>query len=142
MLKLRYLKLSSDEISKLENMLDKCLSCDKVLKYDVFGIFRLFKLSKAFVLNTVFVVFTSSRLQEVILQKKKKFITAMQVVKKYNIPYSTFSLYSNLGFFGAGTRNGNKRLYGAAMIGARMKKIIRFKKAGYPLRMIRQRIRG
>ena len=122
-------------------MLDKFLIYGKVNVLALFRAFGLFNLLKAFASNKVFLAFTLY-LKEILMATKKKMLTAMQIVKKYRIPYSTFTLYANLNFFGAGTRSGNKRLYNAAMIGARMKKIIRYKKAGYPLRMIRQSIRG
>ena len=72
----------------------------------------------------------------------RRLISSMQIVRKYKIPYSTFTLYANLGFFGATSRRGNRRLFDEARIKGRIKKIKQLKQQGYPLRLIRQKFRG
>jgi len=67
-------------------------------------------------------------------------ISAKEIEKKYNIPYSTITYYTNLGFFTAIRRRGNKRLYDQNEISARMEKITKLINEGYPLRLIRKKL--
>ena len=47
-------------------------------------------------------------------------ISAKDIAKKYNIPYSTITYYTNLGFFTVKRRRGNKRLYDPNEVSVRL----------------------
>lgn len=67
---------------------------------------------------------------------KKKYISAKQVVDKYNLSYSLLNYYTNLGLFNVKRRNGNTRLYEDGEVKNKRTKINRLVNAGYPLRII------
>ncbi|MCK9555378.1 helix-turn-helix domain-containing protein [bacterium] len=68
----------------------------------------------------------------------KKLIFSKDIVEKFNIPYSTVTHYTNMGFFAVVKKQGNKRLYDENEIGAQLEKIRELTEKGYPLRLIRE----
>ena len=64
------------------------------------------------------------------------------IVRKYNIPYSTITHYTNMGFFNVVRRKGNKRLYSEDEIRMQLPRITRLINEGYPLRLIRKMLSG
>ena len=68
---------------------------------------------------------------------QKKLACSKDIVAKYNIPYSTLTHYTNLGFFTVVARQGNRRLYDEQEIKQRLEKIRAMINQGYPLRLIR-----
>ncbi|MBL7157627.1 MAG: MerR family transcriptional regulator [Candidatus Omnitrophica bacterium] len=67
----------------------------------------------------------------------KKLVYSKEIADRYNIPYSTVTHYTNMGFFTVVKRRGNKRLYDDDEIRARLDQISRLINKGYPLRLIR-----
>ena len=67
-------------------------------------------------------------------------ISAKEIERKYGIPYSTITYYTNLGFFTVKKRRGNKRLYDQNDVSARLEKITKLINEGYPLRLIRKKL--
>ena len=65
-------------------------------------------------------------------------ITAMDVVKKYNISYQTLNHYTNFGLLNAIRKRGlgNKRFYRAGEVEANLNMIDDLKGKGYPLKII------
>ena len=70
----------------------------------------------------------------------KQWMYSKEIVKRHNIPYSTLTHYTNLGFFTVLKGKGNKRLYDRQEVNARLRKITRFIDDGYPLRLIKRRL--
>ena len=68
----------------------------------------------------------------------KHFILSRDIVAKYNIPYSTITHYTNMGFFTVVSRKGNKRLYNEDEVRVKLEKITNLVHEGYPLRLIRK----
>jgi DNA-binding transcriptional MerR regulator len=68
----------------------------------------------------------------------KNFILSRDIVKRYNLPYSTITHYTNMGFFTVVRRKGNKRLYNEDEIRMKLAKITKLVNEGYPLRLIRK----
>ncbi len=68
----------------------------------------------------------------------RKVIFSKDIVKKYNIPYSTVTHYTNLGFLNVVGRKGNKRLYDENEVSEQIAKISKLINEGYPLRLIRK----
>ena len=69
-------------------------------------------------------------------------ISAKEIAIKHNIPYSTITYYTNLGFFTVRKRRGNKRLYDQNEVSSQLEKITKLINEGYPLRLIRKKIGG
>jgi len=67
----------------------------------------------------------------------KDLIVSKDIVRKYDIPYSTVTHYTNLGFLNVVERKGNKRLYNSVEVGEQLGKIKKLINMGYPLRLIR-----
>lgn len=67
----------------------------------------------------------------------KKLVFSKDIVKKYDIPYSTVTHYTNMGFFTVVKKKGNRRLYDEAEVKMRLHKISSLINKGYPLRLIR-----
>ena len=67
-------------------------------------------------------------------------ISAKEIGIKYNIPYSTITYYTNLGFLTVKKRSGNKRLYDQNEVSVRLEKITKLINEGYPLRLIRKKV--
>ncbi len=70
----------------------------------------------------------------------KKLIHSKDIVIKYNLPYSTVTHYTNLGFFTVVGRNGNKRLYDEEEVRVKSQQIKKMITEGYPLRLIRRKL--
>ncbi|RKY30969.1 MAG: hypothetical protein DRP74_05900 [Candidatus Omnitrophota bacterium] len=69
-----------------------------------------------------------------------KFISAIDIVKKYGLSYQTVNYYTNLGLLEVLENQGNKRLYDRRDVEERLGKITDLKRRGYPLRLIRDEI--
>ncbi len=65
-------------------------------------------------------------------------ITAMDVVRKFNISYQTLNHYTNFGLLNAIRKrgSGNKRFYKALEVESNLNKIDDLKGKGYPLKII------
>ena len=65
-------------------------------------------------------------------------ITAMDVVRKFNISYQTLNHYTNFGLLNAIRKrgSGNKRFYQALEVESNLNKIDDLKGKGYPLKII------
>ncbi|MFH1460786.1 MAG: MerR family transcriptional regulator [Candidatus Omnitrophota bacterium] len=65
-------------------------------------------------------------------------ITAMEVVKKFNISYQTLNHYTNFGLLNAIRKRGlgNKRFYKTSEVKRNLDKIDDLKGKGYPLKII------
>jgi DNA-binding transcriptional MerR regulator len=70
----------------------------------------------------------------------KKYIFSKDIVEKFNIPYSTVTHYTNMGFLNVAGRKGNKRLYDEEEIRQRLPQVQALIQQGYPLRLIREKI--
>lgn len=68
----------------------------------------------------------------------RNLILSRDIVKRYNIPYSTITHYTNMGFFTVVRRKGNKRLYSESEIRLILPRITKLINEGYPLRLIRK----
>ena len=67
-----------------------------------------------------------------------RLIFSKDIVEKFAIPYSTVTLYTNMGFFVVVERKGNKRMYDENDVKAQLEKITKLINDGYPLRLIRK----
>ena len=65
-------------------------------------------------------------------------ITAMDVVRKFNISYQTLNHYTNFGLLNAIRKrgSGNKRFYKALEVESNLNRIDDLKGKGYPLKII------
>ncbi|MDD5745647.1 MAG: MerR family transcriptional regulator [Candidatus Omnitrophica bacterium] len=65
-------------------------------------------------------------------------ISAMEVVRKYNISYQTLNHYTNFGLLNAVRKrgSGNKRFYKSTEVEGNLNKIDELKGKGYPLKII------
>lgn len=72
----------------------------------------------------------------------KHLILSRDIEKRYNIPYSTITHYTNMGFFTVVSRKGNKRLYNENEIRSILPRITKLISEGYPLRLIRKMLGG
>ena len=65
-------------------------------------------------------------------------ITAMDVVRKFNISYQTLNHYTNFGLLNAVKKrgSGNKRFYLVTEVEKNLNKIDELKGKGYPLKII------
>lgn len=76
------------------------------------------------------------------MKKKKKVLSLQEIAKDFSISYQTLNYYTTIGLIHPKRRDGNKRLYIATEIKARLEKIDKLKNAGYPLRIISNIING
>jgi DNA-binding transcriptional MerR regulator len=67
-------------------------------------------------------------------------VSAQEITKRYKIGYPTINYYTDLGLLSIVKREGNKRLYNAKEVSARLGAISRLMNEGYPLRLIRKQI--
>jgi DNA-binding transcriptional MerR regulator len=72
----------------------------------------------------------------------QKLISSQDIVEKFNLPYTTVTHYTNLGFFTVVKKKGNKRLYDEDKVRMNLKKITALASEGYPLRLIRKKLIG
>ena len=70
------------------------------------------------------------------------FISAAEIVKKYNVTYQAVNHYTNLGLLEVVTRDGNARMYAKAKVKGRLAKISQLVSEGYSLRLIRKKLIG
>lgn len=70
----------------------------------------------------------------------RNLILAKDMVIKFDIPYPTINLYTNLGFLIVVKKKGNKRLYEEEETKQQLTKISQLSNAGYPLRLIRKEL--
>ena len=75
------------------------------------------------------------------METEKKLIFAKEISLRFKIPYSTVNLYTNLGFLSVVRRKGNKRLYDEEEVRLRLNKILKLSNEGYPLRLIRKKLK-
>ena len=75
------------------------------------------------------------------METEKKLIFAKEISLRFNIPYSTVNLYTNLGFFNVVKRKGNKRLYDEQEVVKQLNTILKLSNEGYPLRLIRKKLK-
>ena len=75
-------------------------------------------------------------------RENKKLISAQDIAKRFNLPYSTVNHYTNLGFISVIKRKGNQRFYEEEKVKSRLKKVFRLKDDGYPLGLIFKMING
>lgn len=71
---------------------------------------------------------------------KNDVISAVEIVRKYELSYQTVNYYTNLGLLDVVENKGNKRLYSRDDVQSRLEKIKEMKKRGYPLRLIRDEL--
>lgn len=71
---------------------------------------------------------------------KNDVISAVEIVRKYELSYQTVNYYTNLGLLDVVENKGNKRLYSRDDVQIRLEKIKKLKKRGYPLRLIRDEL--
>ena len=71
-----------------------------------------------------------------------KFISAQEIVKKFNIQYHTLNYYTAIGLLPVSGKNGNQRLYEEQLIKNRLQEISRLSQEGYPLNLIRKKLVG
>lgn len=71
---------------------------------------------------------------------KNDVISAVEIVREYELSYQTVNYYTNLGLLDVVGNKGNKRLYNRDDVETRLEKIKKMKKRGYPLRLIRDEL--
>ncbi|MCF7870920.1 MAG: helix-turn-helix domain-containing protein [Candidatus Omnitrophica bacterium] len=69
---------------------------------------------------------------------KKKYLSSMDIVRKFKVPYSTLTHYTNLGLLKVVEKEGNKRLYRADKISEKLAGIKKLSLQGYPLKLIKK----
>ncbi len=74
------------------------------------------------------------------MKRENKLIFAKEISLKFNIPYPTVNLYTNLGLFSVVKRKGNRRLYDEEAVRKRLNKILKLSDEGYPLSLIRKKL--
>lgn len=75
------------------------------------------------------------------MKNNQKLIFAKEISLRFKIPYHTVNHYTNLGFFNVVRRKGNKRLYDEKEVRVQLNKILRLSNEGYPLRLIRKKLK-
>lgn len=75
------------------------------------------------------------------MMNSQKLIFAKKIALKFNIPYATVNHYTNLGFFNVVKKQGNRRLYDEEEVGRQLNKILKLSNEGYPLRLIRKKLK-
>ena len=76
------------------------------------------------------------------LARNGQYITAKDISRKYKVAYPTINHYTNLGFLSIVKREGNKRLYSGKEVKVRLLLISKMVNEGYPLRLIRKKLKG
>ena len=72
---------------------------------------------------------------------QQNMITPKDIVRKYNIPYSTVNHYTIIGLLNIADRKKNMRLYNEAEVKERLRRISELRSKGYPLHPIRKELR-
>ncbi len=71
-----------------------------------------------------------------------KLVTAKELSITLGLSVASINYYTNLGLFKITDRRGNKRLYNKEKAVSVYKKVNNLRKKGYPLRLIKQEIKG
>jgi len=74
--------------------------------------------------------------------KDPKLISAVELVKEFNISYQTINHYTNLGLFESVSRIGLKRFYNREGVRERLGTIKELQSKGYTLRLISEIIKN
>ena len=69
-------------------------------------------------------------------------ISAQDIIKKFNIKYSTLNYYTTIGLLPLSGKNGNQRMYDEGEVRRRLEDITRLSQEGYPLNLIRKKLVG
>jgi DNA-binding transcriptional MerR regulator len=69
---------------------------------------------------------------------KKKYLSSLDVVKKFGVPYSTLTHYTNLGLLKVVKKKCNRRFYRADKISKKLAGIKKLSLQGYPLKLIKK----
>ena len=70
----------------------------------------------------------------------KNLISIKEIVRKYNIPYSTVNHYTIIGLLTVADRKKNIRLYDEAELKVRLRRIAELRGKGYPLHLIQREL--
>ena len=70
----------------------------------------------------------------------KNIISTKEIVKKYNIPYSTVNYYTIIGLLTIVDRKKNTRLYNELEVKEKLAKITQLRSKGYPLHLIQSEL--
>ena len=70
----------------------------------------------------------------------KNLISIKEIVKKYDIPYSTVNHYTIIGLLTVVDRRKNIRLYDEVEVKVRLAKIAELRGKGYPLHLIQKEL--
>lgn len=70
----------------------------------------------------------------------KNLITINEIVKKYNLPYSTVNHYTIVGLLTVVSKRRNMRLYDEEDVKERLERISKLKVKGYPLHLIQKEL--
>ena len=71
-----------------------------------------------------------------------QFITAKEIVEKFNITFQTVNHYTNFGLLSVVTKKANVRMYSLKEVKDRLLKISELVAEGYSLRLIRKKFVG
>lgn len=70
----------------------------------------------------------------------KNLISIKEIVKRYNLPYSTVNHYTIVGLLSVVDRSKNIRLYDEMEVKERLTKIAELRGKGYPLHLIQKEL--
>lgn len=73
--------------------------------------------------------------------QKGKLISLQEIAERTGTAIPTLNYYTNLGLLSIADRRGNKRLFFEKEILHRLQEIQQLRREGYPLRIIRRRLR-
>lgn len=71
-----------------------------------------------------------------------KFISAKEIIKKYQLSYQKVNRYTDSGLFTIVFKKGNMRLFNRQQVHKRLKQIFTLSQEGYSLRLIRKKLVG
>ncbi|MBU0547222.1 MAG: helix-turn-helix domain-containing protein [Candidatus Omnitrophica bacterium] len=72
----------------------------------------------------------------------KKYISAQEIVAKFNTPYYTINYYTAIGLLPVSAKVGNKRMYEEGLVKERLRKISELAREGYTLNLIQKKLLG
>ncbi len=72
--------------------------------------------------------------------ERNSLVSIREIVKKYNISYSTINYYTITGLLTVVTKKRNTRLYNELEVKERLRRISRLKDKGYPLNLIKREL--
>jgi len=70
----------------------------------------------------------------------KHLISSQELIKKFEMSYSSLTHYTNIGLLKVISRKGNKRLYDVDEVTIRIPKIWKMADKGYPLKVIAEEL--